>query len=230
MNSTFGESWENRSRWAAFGKAKELGELWAKWPWLPVVIIPALVGAVGWARRLRTEIVRSHVPMLVGVIATVLFFFASYFDWVPLWHRRYFIAVLPMLAWSAGACAMLSTSENPGSRSKQVAWVVVVLVAGVLFWQQGAWNQFQRTQTWGERRGEDWRRAVAWVNQQRGKEDWVYVDGDLIEKPQWTSSSAFSGWFDPAPSDRRFKSGYFEFPVSGPYLIEQVAFLSLIHI
>ena len=226
MNSTLGESWENRSRWAAFGKAKELGELWAKWPWLPLVVIPTLVGVVGWAGRLRTEIVRSHVPMLVGGIATALFFFASYFDWVPLWHRRYFIAVLPMLAWSAGACAMLSTSENPGSRSKQVAWVVVVLVAGVLFWQQGAWNQFQRTQTWGERRGEDWRRAVAWVNQQRGKEDWVYVDGDLIEKPQWTSSSAFSGWFDPAPSDRRFKSGYFEFPVSGPYLIEQVAFFS----
>ena len=48
----------------------------------------------------------------------------------------------------------------------------------------------------------------------------------MIEKPQWTSSSAFSGWFDPAPSDRRFKSGYFEFPVSGPYLIEQVAFFS----
>ena len=222
FNSTLGASWEDRSRWAAFGKVTHWRQLWIIWPWLTLAIAPTFLWLVGRGSQTRSEIVCAHLPMFVALLATVVFFLASYFDWVPLWHRRYFIAVLPMMAWSAGACAMLVLPANPGKLARPMGWVIVVVLAGTLFWQQGAWKQFQVTQTWGQPRGEDWRGAVAWVNQHREADDRVCVDGDLIEDSSCSIDIIESEDGFELLQDPRRATGYFVFPVAGPYRLTNV--------
>ena len=98
----------------------------------------------------------------------------------------------------------------PSVRSRQISWVIVVLVAGMLFWQQGSWGQFQVTQTWGELRNENWRDAVAWLNERRGERSYVLVESGLIEGRSGLQRD----------EDADLWQQYFRYPVLGPYQLE----------
>jgi hypothetical protein len=216
-NSSLGHSWENRSQWRAFGHASSMHQFWTIWPWLTVAVMPAVAAlAMLWRESIRA-VATAMLPMIVGLIATGIFFAASYFDWVPLWHRRYFVAVLPMLAWSAGACLAKLPSPVLRDGIDLFGSVFTAALVCVLLWQQGTLAQWQRHQTQLVFRGEDWRGAVTWVNRHRASSDRVIVDAQLIEvlhdgvdpKSETRLLTFLTAWL-----------GYFSYPVSGPYLID----------
>ena len=215
-HSTLGDSWENRSRWAAFGKVTDVRMFWIKsWPWVPIAIVPAALALCGLWHRKRPDVLDSFVPVIAGLLATVTFFVASYYEWVPLWQRRYFIAALPMLAWSTGHCAVLAWP----CKFDRFGWAICVLIAGLLFWQQGSWQQFQRTQTWTGPRGEDWRGAIAFVNAQRHPRDDVHIDAGLIEAQASKGINFFGIELGLSDDERAIDEEYFKLPAAGPYQI-----------
>ncbi len=218
------QSWENRSQWGAFGTVRSVWEFWAMWPWIPIAIVPVGL-AVLMCWRVSWRIVGLAVlPLVVGLVAMSVFFVASYNDWVPLWHRRYFVAVLPMLAWSAGTC--LATLPIVSVRKMDLIGTLVAttLVCG-MFVQQGSWNWFRVTSTWIEPRSEDWRGAVAWVNDKRHEDERINVSSGLIEANSWLTA-AFGGAIQEmviGPDENR----YLTFPVRGPYFLEGATHLDL---
>ena len=210
-DSSLSHSWEHRSQWRAFGKAVTWKQLWIIWPWL-LMLIPMVGLVLALTRKpMRDVAVAIAIPLVVGVAATVIFFVASYYDWVPLWHRRYMVAVLPMLAWSSGASVTLVPKFG------RFDFGGVCVTAGLLaflFWQQGSWLQFQRTSTWIEPRGEDWRGAADWIRQNRNESELVGVDAGLIESNTWLTK-VYGGSMEMVidPVENR----YLSYAVSGPY-------------
>ena len=116
--SSLPQSWQHREQWKAFGQVTRPVALWYAWSWVPIAFIPLACGMVNWlivlsARKTSERSWAGLLPMLVGVTGTCVFFVASYCEIVPLWHRRYFVTALPLLAWSAGVA---STFALPQSR------------------------------------------------------------------------------------------------------------------
>jgi hypothetical protein len=209
-NSSLGHSWENRSQWRAFGQATSASQFWAVWPWLPLAIVPATLALAMLWRESKRSVVTAMVPMVVGVFATGVFFVASYYDWVPLWHRRYFVAALPMLVWSAGACVAKLPAPVLQGRIMPVGPLVIVVLICMQLWQQGTLAQWQRYQAQLVFRGEDWRGAVAWIQKNAPADGMVGIDSGLIESAKASrKDSGAVDWF--------LSREYQRFPVLGPY-------------
>ncbi|NND99118.1 MAG: hypothetical protein HKN47_17515 [Pirellulaceae bacterium] len=212
LHSSLGDSWENRNQWRAFGQASSLRQLWLIWDWIPLAILPGFLAVTALRTRRVVEVVQAFVPAAAAVTATCLFFAASYFDWVPLWHRRYFVAALPMLAWSTGGCALLVLPNESGKWRTSAAMGLVVCLIGLLTWQQDTITQWRNGKTQLVFRGEDWRGAAAWIASSRAPSDAVLLDSGLVEGQQpfaWGNRE-------------RLGSGYFLFPLSGPYRLEKL--------
>jgi mannosyltransferase len=167
-------------------------------------------------------------PALLAVLATVSFAAVSAFDVAAVFHRRYLIAALPPLAWAGGAVlaagivalerGRVAKSPSPpnaadfaciGASSARIR----TLAAGILlFVPATAFNiiGIMRAPRVAVQRGEDWRGAVAWVNQaaRSGSGQTIWVSPGLIETERFLASG------DPAKID------YLTFPLHGPYRID----------
>lgn len=111
--SSLPDSWQHRNLWKAFGQAYHWNSLWYAWDWVTLLGAPVVAAGVLWcvsqlrpaADSRRSRGVYGLVPGLVGVVGTFGYFVASYYQFVPLWHRRYYVTALPLLCWTAGEMA-----------------------------------------------------------------------------------------------------------------------------
>ncbi|MEL6105673.1 MAG: hypothetical protein AAFU85_06545 [Planctomycetota bacterium] len=210
--SSLPNSWAKREQWKAFGQATDWRQVFVAWDWIPIIAVPLGVSALGllfFALRPKTEdgerdSIVGLVPLLAGILGTVVFFAASYFDIVPLWKRRYFIAALPLLAWSAGVAGTLFTPRR--------GWVPAGLVI-VLGFHLTYLTKIQKQPWPRQRRSEPWREVVSMVDRQAG--ELVWVDTGLIEA---------SFFYEPVDERPLIEPDweYLAFPVRGSYRLDNV--------
>lgn len=253
--SSLPQSWQRRDLWKAFGQATTWWQLWYAWAWVPILLVPTAVTAVftGVARliafqrsdqeplvvdrgELRGSAWVGLIPGLIALAGTVVFFCASYFQWVPLWHRRYFVAALPLLAWTTGELSASSifainriVAANRGSEaarrfSKAVISVsgpvVVVVLLGFVTWYQGTLHTLASGRLPVQLRGERWREAVAVVNEQMRDGDVVWLDSQLIEASFLRHPVSQSEHIGESQWE------YLRFPLSGTYSLEPVVVIA----
>jgi hypothetical protein len=231
---TLGESWQERSQWALFGQATDWRQLLTIWTWRWLLILPlalAIVSALG-TRGSGGQVpngelfVTVSVLSIIAVSGTFLYWFVSWVGWAPIWHRRYFVSVLPIFATIVGlaveAVASCGRHWSRGERTRIVLGTVtaLLLVLG-LGWHQRTWQALRTYPVALAFRGEDWRSAVAWVNRNAGDADRIYLDPGLIE-------SRVLFWSNRGREPRRMSEAqaeYLRFPIRGPYYIERAVTL-----
>lgn len=246
--SSLPDSWQRRQLWRAFGQATSWWQLWYAWAWVPIVLLPLGAAFGMWMARHLVEWFRSGsvddgeraervdwigvVPGLVAVTGTTLFFCASYFEWVPLWHRRYYVAALPLLAWTAGEMVAIFGSEilritrgfrSAGPEGNSSPWLrrgcgiaVVVFFLGFVLWYQGTLRTLAAGRWPVQLRGEQWREAVAAIRGEIGEGDVVWLDSQLIE------ASFLRRPISEAGSVSEDQWDYLAFPLRGPYALDPV--------
>ncbi|KAA5544477.1 hypothetical protein FYK55_09100 [Roseiconus nitratireducens] len=250
-NSSLRDSWSHRDQWRAFGHVTDSRAFLNAWRWGALVGVPAVCGVSVWlatARKSNATAWRAFwlgaLPAIIATLGTATFFWLSYSGWVPLWHRRYYVAALPMLAWSAGAIAAPSWSTGafaaPSWRAGAFAapswsealtdagakwrfWTGIIAVVVVLGFQghiQGTWAMLGTGRLPRQLRGEDWRQAAAFVNRHRTAGQPVWLDSGLIE------TGFFAEPYD-SELEERAPWNYLAFPLRGPYAVEDVAVLSV---
>ena len=231
---TLGESWQERSQWALFGQAVELRQLFTIWTWRWLLILPLALaialalGAIGFRGRLphRELFLTLGVLSIIAVFGNFLYWFVSWMGWAPIWHRRYFVSVLPIFATIVGlsveAVASCGRDWGWGERTRRVvgALTALLFVLG-LGWHQGTWQALPGYPVALAIRGEDWRSAVAWLNRNAGDADQVYLDPGLIESRVlfWSNRG------EPPKHLTEAGSEYLRFPVRGPYPLERAVAL-----
>ncbi|MEM6473960.1 MAG: glycosyltransferase family 39 protein, partial [Planctomycetota bacterium] len=113
LRSSLTHAWQQREQWNSFAAARSIEQLLTIWQYVPLVVWPLVIAAAGYTcsslQRVKIENEANDkprglglLPMLVALAATTGFFIASYAEIVPLWHRRYFIVAVPLMAWSVG--------------------------------------------------------------------------------------------------------------------------------
>lgn len=241
--SSLPESWRRRDHWRSFASAESLEQILTIWHYGVLIGLPMGIAMAGFlVRRFlankscqtpairRSTLLLGLLPMLVAVSGTIAFFVASYAGLIPLWHRRYFIAALPLFAWTAGELVAWGhvtftqslfvrfRSGRPASgrveRSQKWIGVVAVsiLIAGLMYafyWPIG------RSSRWPVWRYERWNAAVKAVDARIEPEDSVWLDSGLIEAHFLLDDPSL----DPVWTD--LENQYLRFPLLGPYRIEK---------
>ena len=227
--TTVGESWQQRQTWASFASAKSLEQLWLAWDWMSLWCLPLMVLlATTFVSRKRFDL---SVWMLAGValIGTCAYWLVSWLGWLPIWHRRYFIAVLPLLAMSVGGCV---AAVSLRSHSAKIAVLVAIALLGCLAVRQDLHRTLTDFPVALVVRGEDWRGAVDWVRDQAGPEDHIYLESGLIEARAWNMSlsaadikrasgfgslGAMRGFAMPISTRTAEQMDFLRYPLRGPY-------------
>jgi hypothetical protein len=140
----------------------------------------------------------AGVLSIIVVAATSLYFAASYFGVLPIWHRRYFVAGLPMMVCLVGL-AVASIGRH--------GWIAAIGLLVGLMWSQGTIRKLQTPTRPLIVRGEDWKTAIAMIPDGES----VAVDAGLIESV-WLDHLSPDG---PPISDRQRE--YLTFVSRGPY-------------
>lgn len=223
-----GDTWRQREMWSSFATIGSWNDVWQIWPWTPVMIVPAAlvlvtiartairIDGAAVARHLRNAESRKLLVLWGSVVAmTFAVAAASMMDGVHLWHRRYLITALPMLAAASGL-AVGTWSRSFGWRNAVFSQVaeflsLVTIVLGLIV-SQGTLNWVSRHSWQLAGRGEDWRSAMAWAEENSTPGQTVGIDSGLIESlaarpDEWT--------FD----DRRMR--YLSYPGRSCYRIER---------
>lgn len=173
-------TWALRQRWAAFAKPDEVADLWQMWPTIWVGVVPAGMLAItwfGWSRTCSAEIesdrfglphriqrVRLASAWLFAAVAiTTAVFSLAWTDLLTLWHPRYLLSLLPILAVVTGHA--IDTWGDVEGRSSGLRRVTALSLASLvvigLVGEQRTWVPLSRGQTVLVVRGEDWRAAAA---------------------------------------------------------------------
>ncbi len=237
--SSLSESWEHRDQWRAFGLARSYQQLWTIWPWQALAVVPACIAIVAttitravafsFGRSddgMKVSAIQSHpvgawplvfatLLLAAAVLVTTIFFTTSFNDIVPLWHRRYFIAVLPMLIWSAAIFTgagfeRLARFAPSRYRTATLAIGAACAIAG-LMWYQGTTRSLTSWNPVFTGRGENWRDAVAWINEDSQPNEFILLDSGLIEATVLRQAQDLEDTIDLGCSR------YLQFPISGPY-------------
>lgn len=233
------DAWSQRSLWGAFGTATtptQIIEVW-DWTWLwvaPLVLATGTLIVCRPTKGCQAERQWHAVILLasVALVATGLYWLISWSGWAPLWHRRYFIAVLPTFAClSGGAVALVATATGKhASGRKQVKAIGCTLAAASLVtiglgWQQRTLTALATYPVALAVRGENWRAAVQWINDRASKDDAIFLEPDLIESqrlnPPIAQQEANSSRPSAAEADQERLRTYLLYPVRGPYSVEQ---------
>jgi len=223
-------TWRERGLWSSFASANSLRQLWILWPWKWIVVCPFSFLLVAF---LVDRYMRPHHPghaaeqevrtryrdseslvlslLLVVLLSTLLIWCVAYFEIVALWHRRYLVATLPMLCWCFGAAS--GTASETLFRRQEVARIVgCLIVAGLIAMtmiDQGTVARLTKGY-WPVSRREDWRAAIAFVNEiDMGKDEIeVCLDPGLIEQQTIETPR------------RTIEQGeYLRYAIDGPYLL-----------
>ncbi len=224
-----GSVWQRREQWADFASAESAAQIVTIWDWRPLLLLPlgaALLGKKGvrtlFQRQKRVLTPFFLIAVLLAFIcvgATLGYWSIARWGGVPIWHRRYLIALLPVFAGLSGASvASLGSFRTFEIFQRRHAWhgVAVVIVAGlfpaVLAWQQGTFEVVQQPGGRLIQRGENWRAAAAWLRPRLEPADRVYLMSGLIEAPRYLEA----GW-RPKADATPCELGYLCLPLLGPY-------------
>lgn len=220
---TLHESWGERQTWSSFASATSIWQLWRIWDWtllwcVPIaLLIPTIrIGRLDGVTRLSTA---TLLLASIALIASFGYWMVSWNQWLPLWHRRYFIAVLPMLAFVAGGS--VATTANCAKTSKLAPLVAICLVFGLIY-RQNMHRSLPHYPVALATRGEDWRGAIDWVRKKAMSNDQIYLESGLIESRQWLDGvhRGIDGRVLQRPGTRE-QLRYLCYPTSGPYSLDQ---------
>ncbi len=234
-SSTLGETWQQRSNWSSFAKATRLGQLWETWDWTWLILVPlgvAVCTSLITIRKQRIPIrgigTTTVVLALVAFLATSLYWVISRFDWVPLWHRRYFIAVLPILACVIGGSVGIIQNSLPNRMALLGALIAAIALVSLLAHQQGTLSKLGTYPVALVTRGEDWRGAIEWVRSRANATDVILLDAGLLEASSWLAgrgvnvrpkSGTIRAIPTVPPTARQLE--YLVFPARGPYDLDR---------
>ncbi|MDB4477263.1 hypothetical protein N9018_03555, partial [Rhodopirellula sp.] len=93
----------------------------------------------------------------------------------------------------------------------------VVLAASIIIFlgvHQGTLEKLRHYPVALVKRGEDWRNAIEWLEQESSPESVILLDSGLIEGRSWITPKLFENGNDA-------KLGYLSFPVRGPYWLNR---------
>lgn len=216
---TLGETWHQRANWASFATATSVDQIWQVWDWTWLLLVPlaTLIASALAARLRKTSLSIREVSLaslllaLIAVLATSLYWTLSRADWIPVWHRRYFIAALPVFACVVGGAAgMVDIALRPSRMGGLAAWVFAIVLGLYPAYQQSMFSRLWDYPVALVTRGENWRDAVTWVRLNSESKDLVFLDAGLVEANTWL-------WRSPivplTPNQRK----YLVFPANGPY-------------
>ena len=171
-------------------------------------------------RRGKTVPAAIAPSLFIAALAsasTLAYWAVASIEWIPLWHRRYFIGVLPMFACLTGAAVgvVAKTSGVSWQGSAVTSATALTMMIGLVFGQDmhGALSEFPSPLV---HRGQGWRAAIAWVASNAEQDNEVFLDSGLIEAEHY---------LDPPPPIKRWKSptadelNFLLYPVRGPYLL-----------
>jgi hypothetical protein len=174
----------HRANWAAFISREPI---WTAIEWFPLpawwwagLVVIGLVG-IGWTMKAGHDN-RSVSGARVGLLALAWLlipitcaWLATWTDTARLFYPRYLIAVLPAASLLAGFC--IQAIDWPWLRA-----AVGVLTIACAVWSGGIAERIAHEGTVIEPRGEDWRGAVAWLNDRLADGGYpVLVSSGLIE-------------------------------------------------
>ncbi|TWT53194.1 hypothetical protein Pla22_08220 [Rubripirellula amarantea] len=169
-------TWLVRERWGAFAVAPAFAKATEVWSWLWLWLLPLLPIAL-----FRSKDHRKFIALgLLSVVVVFAFWFLSRTQWVHLWHRRYFIGLLPVFAVLVGG----SVASMSRRRNLDWVWASVILVG--LMVSQGTIRQWAANPAYLAYRGEGWREAIEWVNQS-GKSA-IAIEAGLIEAKSYVGN------------------------------------------
>jgi hypothetical protein len=231
---TLGETWRQRTNWATFAEAtrvRQIGEVW-DWMWLlviplSVVLVSAVIATLRKTFSSNREVFGTTLLLgLIAVLATSLYWGVSRANLAPVWHRRYFIAVLPILACVVGgSVGVLESVLRPLRATSAIALVTATVLAIGLAHKQGTLQQLPNYPVALAIRGEDWRAANAWVRSNAEATDLIFLDAGLVEAHAWLDSGSglvkhgdnITVMSPPAREPTSQQLDYLVFAVNGPY-------------
>lgn len=219
---TLGDSWQRRDEWSSFASTESLADLAVVWSWRWLLGVPLAITGTAWMFGLgggTPHRERAVVALAaVALLATSSYWWVSWIEWIPLWHRRYFIAALPIFAAIGGGTVGVVASRFHRS---SLTWLTGVVLIGGLAFHQDLDGRLLRDPAALVVRGEDWRGAIRWVQSNSQDHDAIFVESGLIESRVPTGISASA----PQIPDLYANDGshYFCYPVLGPYRLSQAA-------
>ncbi|MFG0267637.1 MAG: hypothetical protein ACF8AM_21165 [Rhodopirellula sp. JB055] len=205
--------WERRDAWSAFGRPKSIFAIWNMWPWLGWILFPAAAAIFSRyslrflpkpTNKPRPVEHTSHGPTnappphrgavsfailcsFALVVSVLSAFFLANFLGVPIWHRRYLIAGLPLGCVSLGA--WIASIHRPGHYDLLSPIPIFLSLASVA-WTQGSIHP--KVASYWVYRHENWRDAIQQIAAETelgppsdadAMEHHLWIDADLIEQP-----------------------------------------------
>ena len=240
-------AWRHRQQWESVGSAHSPWQIWTIWRWNLMLIFPAAL-ALGARFADRGSCTDDRwwdqptwlPPALLVIATTLLFWMLSASGIVTLFHRRYLIAALPLLAWTGGAAIgqfsrqitkLWATTFNTSAPDDSTAasdrsltgqlrrWGLldppVMLIAVFLIGQVSSRWLTGAVPPTARLRGEDWRAAVAHVRAESKPGSTIWLAPGLIEAERLLASE------NPAAIE------YLAYPLAGPYRLSPVSVITL---
>ena len=220
---TLGNSWAEKSMWSSFASATHWLQIWNMWDWIWLLVIPAIPVVLTITFQILQKLRIRHRSILVGlgslamlaVLTTSMYWLISRAEVVPVWHRRYFIAVLPLLACFGGGCiGYLDRSINhplPASTFAGLMAAMIVIGIGI---HQRTLSRLHHYPVALVKRGEDWRNAIKWLQRESDAGSQILLNSGLIENQTWITPELFEDRNDA-------KREYLIFPVRGLYRLNR---------
>lgn len=245
-------AWQHRDQWQAVGAARSGQQLLRIWPWSWLLVVPVVAA---WAvercqswRRMPTAQMTAESgwgggirlwgpPAAVAVGATLFYWAIAASGVAAIFHRRYLIAALPLLAWAGGAAvgqagdslarlyrASCRGGSCPGGGGLNGSGLgaaerrcSAALLAGLWLWVLiAAWPALRHGVSPAMRfRGEDWRGAAEYLREGAGDDTVIWLSPGLIETERCLASGK--------PEDQ----DYLVYPLRGPYRLGGVTAISL---
>jgi len=251
-------AWQHRHQWASFGSAQSIHDIGKLWRWSSLVLIPSglALGAITIDRfglRPRGVKLDDHrmspapphprdwmAPALLAIVGTLVFWGVAATGIAAIFHRRYMIAALPILAWSGGVAAaqvactsqalidrcitwwkhhrQTVTGDPAQTRPNTQFWIATLAMTAAILWHYAHVAKSPRSKIL---RGEGWREAVAFVAASDRLSADLTSDRPILLSPGLIETDRFLASGEPE------KIRYLAFPLSGPYHLPNIQVIQL---
>ncbi len=234
LKSSIIESWQNRDLWIAFGKSNSFAQLMAAWNWKWLWLAPALIFSVllilnGWELSWQQHQITIQIAITLAsicVLTTLLYWLLAYPPVAPVWHRRYFIGLLPVFACLGSIPIIFAQQIQTNGKQRQSIhriffnpgiWSGFLVIA--LAWDQNLLHTLTDYPVAYARRGEKWREAVEHINQLASVEDTIWISPGLIEEKllEQNLSVNLNQPNGRQPDSLTRLEDFLKYPVHGPY-------------
>lgn len=235
MTGGISESWQQRGLWQSFGTSQSFNQISSVWQWkwllgipLTISFITMMLSGVKHSWNYQGEVITAILTLsLIATIVTVAFWLVSYPPIAPLWHRRYFVGLLPVFSAVAGLSILLPQrlreSKDDLSVTRKLIlhpWLLSCLIITGLAWSQNTLQRIHRYPVAYARRGEDWRDAMKYISDISSPSDSLWLAPGLIEEALYRSDSSGIGDGRQNDPERISLQSYLLYPSQGPYKIE----------